>query len=73
MKDFLGQELKVGDEVVYMYRHTTGSSSSNKTLKRGFIKRFTPKQVVVDTGRNMGNIYYDEYKANPDWVVLINK
>lgn len=43
MKDFLGNELAVGDQVVYL-THTRTSSSLNK----GVIKKITPKMVSIE-------------------------
>ena len=41
MKDFLGRELKVGDEVVFSIPHYHG-------LARAHIAKFSPKMVVLD-------------------------
>lgn len=71
MKNFIGEELHIGDKVVYINRHITGSSSTNKTLRIGKIIRFTPKQVVIDTEKNTGVVYFDEYKVDPDWIACI--
>lgn len=73
MRDFIGEELKIGDRVVYIRRSITGSSSTNKSLTIGTIKRFTSKSVVIDTGRNTGNVYIDEYKVDPSWIACIYK
>lgn len=41
MKDFLGRELKIGDEVVFSIPHYHG-------LAKAHIVKFAPKMVVLD-------------------------
>lgn len=49
MKDFAGNELKVGDKVVYL------ESGRNTThLEWGTIDRFTPQMVVFEVERSYG-------------------
>lgn len=43
MRDFLGKELRVGDECVYV-------RLSYRELTRGSIVKLTPKMVVFNTG-----------------------
>lgn len=45
-KDFLGNEIKIGDRVVVMYAHGSGSSSTNHSLLHTEVVRFTPKMVA---------------------------
>lgn len=62
MKDFLNNELKVGDAVVINQNTLTGSSTTRKILKCAKIERFTQKQVVTDRGyidpSNVIKIYF---------------
>jgi hypothetical protein len=44
-KDFLGNELNVGDEVAYFSPHY-------RTFMRGEIVKISPKVLYVGTGRN---------------------
>lgn len=46
MKDFLGNELQVGDRVVYVVHAGTHS-----WLQEGVIKHFTPKFIHLFGGR----------------------
>ena len=41
MKDFLGQKLEIGDDVVFM-------QINYRTLKKGKILKFTPKKVEIE-------------------------
>lgn len=43
MKDFLGNELEIGDDVIYA-RYKT---STKVRLEAGVVLRFTPKRVVL--------------------------
>lgn len=45
MTDFLGRELNVGDECVYIQNRSTGSSTIRKLLFKDVIIGFTPKKV----------------------------
>ena len=55
MKDFLNNELSVGDSVVINQNTLTGSSTTRKILKKAVIEKFTKQQVVT----NKGYIYPD--------------
>lgn len=58
MKDFLGQKLEIGDDVVFM-------QINYRTLKMGKIIKFTPKMVEIDyDGR-------EQIKQLPTQVVKI--
>jgi len=50
MKDFLGNELKVGDKVVWSKNKLTGSSTIRKVFEICVIEKFTPKQILTDFG-----------------------
>lgn len=45
MKDFLGNEMEIGDKIVYV-----NQGSSSGWLVKGTIIRFTSKMVVIGTG-----------------------
>jgi hypothetical protein len=45
MKDFLDQELAVGDSIVVAVNHGRNAGAS---LNKGTIKRFTPKRVEYE-------------------------
>lgn len=55
MKDFLNNELSVGDSVVINQNTLTGSSTTRKILKKAVVEKFTKQQVVT----NKGYIYPD--------------
>ena len=48
MKDFLGNELNVGDTVVFSIPHYHG-------LAKGRITKFAPKMVVLDVANGYGH------------------
>lgn len=50
MKDFLGNELFVGDEVVFM-------DVKCKTMKKGIIYKISEKKVTINYKLKMGKIY----------------
>ena len=54
-KDFLGRELKVGDEVVFM-------EVEYRSLKKGTIERLTNKMVFIKDGRVK---YLADQKSHP--------
>lgn len=43
MKDFLGNEIKVGDTVVYCRLHY-------RELSKGVVEKLTPKMVIIKCG-----------------------
>lgn len=47
MKDFLNNELKINDEVIYIKNMRTGSSTVRKVLFKGKIIGFTFKSVRI--------------------------
>lgn len=50
MKDFLGRELEIGDEVVFSIPHYHG-------LARAHITKFSPKMVVLDVITGYGHTF----------------
>lgn len=51
MKDFLGQELQIGDEVIFSPKHY------KYTLVTGTIIKFTPQKIRVAYKFNYGGEY----------------
>jgi hypothetical protein len=62
MKDFLGNELKIGDEVVFVQLHY-------RNLLRGTIKNMTAKTILIS--HKATNNYQMETKQSPDQVIKI--
>lgn len=60
MKDFLNNELNIGDLVVINQNTLTGSSTTRKILKRAVVENFTKKMVITNKGY-----------INPDNVIKI--
>ena len=56
MVDFLGQELKIGDDVVYCRHNRTSASFTSLTKTK--IIGFTNKMVKIENG-SWGNVYPD--------------
>lgn len=50
MKDFLKNELSIGDEVVINQNTMTGSSTTRKILKKAIIEGFTKCNVITNKG-----------------------
>ena len=48
MTDFLGRELNVGDECVYLKNYRTGSSTIRKLMFKGVITKFKNRSIVFD-------------------------
>lgn len=48
MKDFLGRELAVGDECVYLKNCRTGSSTIRKLMFKGVITGFKNSNILFD-------------------------
>lgn len=48
MKDFLNNEIRIGDFCVYIKNERTGSSTTRKIMKSGFVKAFTKKKVMLE-------------------------
>ncbi len=61
MKDFLGQELTVGDYVMYMKQHY-------RELGMGKITKFTPKKVHV----KWGSSEWASILQTPDQLVKVS-
>lgn len=47
MKDFLGNDLNFGDEIIYIKSLRTGSSTTRNVLFKGRILDFLPKNVEI--------------------------
>lgn len=60
MKDYLGNDLQVGDEVVYV-------ELGYRNFKKGKIARFTAKFVFIKEGKSM------EIKQKPEQLIKIIK
>lgn len=54
MKDSIGNELAIGDKVVFLAPHY-------RTLKSGHVKGFTTKMVVIE-------YMYERLYPNREWV-----
>ena len=66
MKDFLGRELNVGDEVVYLSHSRTSSN-----MYRGIVVEFTPCKVRIETYTADGEGAWPQLKF-PYHVVKVN-
>ena len=71
MKDFLGRELNVGDEVVYLQHYQTSSY-----LIKATVTGFTPCQVNLkrysDDGRPLTSVRKSPYKiVKVNWSEVI--
>ena len=67
MKDFLGKEINIGDNIVYLAGRRTGSSSRRNMLFKGEVIGFTTKMVIV-----LEEKYRSEEKIMP-WNIVIIK
>lgn len=47
MMDFLNNEININDEVIYLKRMMTGSSSTRKIMFKGKVIAFDGKKVVI--------------------------
>ena len=64
MKDFLGNDLEVGDEVVFMFL-------KYRSLGKGVIIKITPKTILIEHPHfNMPN-YTTTTKQFPNQVVKV--
>lgn len=67
MKDFLGQELSIGDKVVALTHQRTSS-----TLYLGVIEKLTDKMVVIKAeGAENDWRYHDVMRTYPDKIVKV--
>lgn len=66
MKDFLGRELAVGDEVVYLQQYRTSSA-----LIKAIVIDFTPCQVNLRRYLDNGEPTYSVRKS-PHKIVKVN-
>ncbi|MBC5648483.1 hypothetical protein [Christensenella tenuis] len=72
MRDYLGNELNIGDECVYLQNKRTGSSSIRKCKFKGHIIGFTRKLVVVRCSASEFELEVgNETKVYPDDVIKI--
>ena len=68
IKDFLGNELNIGDEVVALAHQRTSS-----TLYRGRISKFTKSMVVINTeGYDSDWRFSETMRVSPEKVVKIS-
>lgn len=66
MKDFLGNDLEIGDEVVFMFL-------TYRSLGKGRIVKFTPKTILIEHQHpNLSN-YTTKTKQFPNQVIKINR
>lgn len=69
MKDFLGNELNDGDNVVYASHHGRNSGAS---LKKGIVFGFTEHFVKLRIPRKHTiNTPFDEFKISPEKVMKV--
>lgn len=61
MKDFLGNEIQVGDRVIHC-------GGRYKNLSRGIVIKVTPKTVTIETN-HQSNLGRDTFKATSDQIV----
>ena len=65
-KDFIGEELKVGQTVVYLHNCRTGSSTIRKCKFIGTITDFSNKRVVIEPHGSYDTfVSPDEYQHLP--------
>jgi hypothetical protein len=64
--DLLGNELKVGDQVVYVDKHAYSTYSE---LSTGHIVRFTPKMVEIEDRGKPEVVYGDKNYGHPKQLV----
>lgn len=64
MKDFLGKEINIGDEVVFM-------ELKYRTLSTGFIKKITEHKCLIVHAED--NLYRKENWQFHNQIVKINK
>lgn len=62
-KDFLGREINIGNECVYIKDVRTGSSTTRKMLFRGVVTRITKHKVAFDE---------NEHVVFPEDVVIVD-
>ena len=65
MKDFLGRELNVGDEVIYLEHFRTSSH-----FNRGIVMGFTPMKINIDNYSSDGRQMWRDQKF-PHHVVKV--
>lgn len=68
MKDFLGRELDVGDECVYLKNCRTGSSTTRKLMFKGVITSFKKRNVIFD---NNTTVYNSDDIVKVKWSEVI--
>lgn len=72
MRDYLGNELNIGDECVYFQNKRTGSSTIRKCKFKGHIIGFTRKLIVVRCfAGEFESKVGSETKVHPDDVIKI--
>ena len=75
MKDYLGVELEIGDEVIYHSQHY-------RCFHKGRVVRWTPKMVIIDVTPNDATPYHEcsdnlkrwrELRQHPSQLIRITK
>lgn len=76
MKDFLNNEIKINDEVIYLKRLMTGSSSTRKIMFKGKVLDFKGEKVKLErqyTNEWTVKEYEEDIIYPKDIVVLESK
>lgn len=66
MKDYLNNDIKINDEVVFLAYKRTGSSSSRNMIAKGTVIDFDKKKVKIKAE------YYDTDKWEPNNEIIEN-
>ncbi len=66
MKDYLNNEIKINDEVIFLAYMRTGSSSSRNMIAKGKVIGFDKKKVKIKVE------YYDTDKWKPNIETIEN-
>lgn len=65
MKDFLGKEIQINDEVIYIKLCRTGSSSSRKIMFKGKVVGFKGQKVEIEC------LYTNEWKIKEKYIDVV--
>lgn len=73
MNDFLGNEIKINDEIIYLKLLQTGSSAKRKIMFKGKVLGFKSQKVIIE--RQYTNEWtikeYEEDIIYPKDIVVI--